>query len=648
MTIDRRGFLAACSRAGIASPLLPGILYTLAAQAQDASTPAGKPPEATKKDLPKITPEMLDQAAMLAGVGPFTEDQKKMMLSGLNDQREGYDAIRALKLPNSVPPAFVFHPQPAANMRETASVCESVYGHLDLPDASLACVGEIGEDRAAALVAPPRIEDLAFATIERLSELLAARKVTSLALTQIYLERLKRYDSMLHFVITLTEERALKQAKAADEEISAGKCRGPLHGIPWGAKDLLAVKGYPTTWGAGGFEHQSFDEDATVVQRLDAAGAVLVAKFSLGALAMGDKWFGGRTRNPWNPAQGSSGSSAGSASAVAAGCVAFAIGSETLGSISSPSTRCGDTGLRPTFGLVPRTGAMALSWTMDKLGPIARCVDDCALVLEAIHGPDGKDASVYPADFRWDPRLNWKQLRIGYLRSEFDPPSPLQLTEASPNETDDEKKKRESRNAAAQAARARRDYDRGYEKAALDKLRAMGVNLIAVELPNLPWDAMVPLLTAEAAAAFDELTMTGRDSLLTEQGIEDWPNAFRTARFYPAVEYIQANRARTLAIRQMSALFDKVDIIVTPSTDTQLTATNLTGHPALILPNGLRGADAPAPPDLDDGNHDDIGGPGTPVSLTFLAGHYQDAKLAAFARAYQQATGFHTLHPKLD
>ena len=642
MTIDRRGFLAACSRAGIASPLLPGILYTLAAQAQDAPAPAGKPPEATKKDLPKITPEMLDQAAMLAGVGPFTEDQKKMMLSGLNDQREGYDAIRALKLPNSVPPAFVFHPQPAAkaelvpiNIRPCSEVKGGGMG--------------VGEDRGFGV---PRtfahIEDLAFLTIGELGESLQRRQITSVALTQMYLARLKRHDPNLHFVISLTEERALAQAKAADAEIAAGKYRGPLHGIPWGAKDLLAVKGYPTTWGAGGFEHQSFDEDATVVQRLDAAGAVLVAKFSLGALAMGDKWFGGRTRNPWNPSQGSSGSSAGSASAVAAGCVAFALGSETLGSISSPSTRCGDTGLRPTFGLVPRTGAMALSWTMDKLGPIARCVDDCALVLEAIHGPDGKDASVYPADFRWDPRLNWKQLRIGYLRSEFDPPSPLQLTEASPNETDDEKKERESRNAAAQAARARRDYDRGYEKAALDKLRAMGVNLIAVELPNLPWDAMVPLLTAEAAAAFDELTMTGRDSLLTEQGLEDWPNAFRTARFYPAVEYIQANRARTLAIRQMSALFDKVDIIVTPSTDTQLTATNLTGHPALILPNGLRGADAPAPPAIDDGNHDDIGGPGTPVSLTFLAGHYQDAKLAAFARAYQQATGFHTLHPKLD
>jgi Asp-tRNA(Asn)/Glu-tRNA(Gln) amidotransferase A subunit family amidase len=636
MTIDRRGFLAACSRAGIASPLLPGILYTLAAQAQDAA-PAGKP-----KELPKITPEMLDQAAMLAGVGPFTDDQKKMMLFEVNDQRKGYNAIRALKIPNSVPPAFVFRPQPAA---KAELVPINIHPCSEVKGGGMG----VGEDRGFGV---PRtfahIEDLAFLTIGELGELLQRRQITSVALTQMYLARLKRYDPQLHFVITLTEERALAQAKAADAEIAAGKYRGPLHGIPWGAKDLLAVKGHPTTWGAGGFEHQSFDEDATVVQRLDAAGAVLVAKFSLGALAMGDKWFGGRTRNPWNPSQGSSGSSAGSASAVAAGCVAFALGSETLGSISSPSTRCGDTGLRPTFGFVPRTGAMALSWTMDKLGPIARSVDDCAMVLEAIHGPDGNDASVYPAEFRWDPNLDWKQLRIGYLKSEFDPLAPLQLTEATPNETDDEKKKRESRNAATQAARARRDYDRRFEQAALDKLRAMGVNLIPVELPALPWDAMVPLLTAEAAAAFDELTMTGRDSLLTEQGFEDWPNTFRTARFFPAVEYIQANRARTLAIRQMSALFDKVDIVVTPSTDTQLTATNLTGHPALILPNGLRGADAPAPPDLDDGNSDDIGGPGTPVSLTFLAGHYQDAKLAAFARAYQQATGFHKLHPKLD
>jgi Asp-tRNA(Asn)/Glu-tRNA(Gln) amidotransferase A subunit family amidase len=626
-TLDRRGFLVACSRAGITSALLPGVLYTLAAQGQDAS------PESKTVKLAKITAEMLDQAAELAGVGPFSAEQKQMMLDGLNGQRDSYEPIRALKMANSVPPAFVFHPQAALQPKTAASPQVSSFGgsvFLTIPEA------------------PTRIEDVAFATVTELAQLLADRKVSSLALTQMYLDRLKRYDPRLHFVITLTEERALAQARKADEEIAAGHHRGPLHGIPWGAKDLLAVKGYPTTWGAGGFEHQAFDEDATVVQRLDAAGAVLVAKFSLGALAMGDKWFGGRTRNPWNMEQGSSGSSAGSASAVSAGCVAFAIGSETLGSISSPSTRCGVTGLRPTFGLVPRTGAMALSWTMDKLGPISRSADDCALILQTIHGPDGKDTSVASADFWSDPTFDWKKLRIGYLKSEFDPEPPLKLHEAKPNETSEEKKKREEHNALRQASRARRDYDRRYDLAALDKLRSMGVKLIPVELPKLPWDAMSMLLIAEAAAAFDDLTMSGRDRLLTEQGVEDWPNDFRVARFYPAVEYIQANRARTLGIQQVSALFEQVDIIVTPSTGTQLTATNLTGHPALIVPNGLRGADAPLPPKIDDGNSDDIGGPGTPVSLTFLAAHYQDAKLAAFGWAYQQATGFHKNHPRLD
>jgi Asp-tRNA(Asn)/Glu-tRNA(Gln) amidotransferase A subunit family amidase len=627
MQLDRRAFLNACSSAGITSVLLPGILYTLAAQAQEAA-PAAKP--AAK---PKITPEILDQAALLAGVGPFTPEQKKLMLDGLNQQRGSYDAIRTLKLPNSVAPAYIFHPQPAPQAAAQQAIMETrASGWGPNPAAS----------------APARIEDLAFATVSELASLIQARKVTSVELTQMYLARLKRYDPKLHFVITFTEDRALAQAKAADADIAAGNYRGPLHGIPWGAKDLLAVKGYPTTWGAGGFEHQSFDEDATVVQRLDAAGAVLVAKFTLGALAMGDKWFGGRTRNPWNPHQGSSGSSAGSASAVSAGCVAFAIGSETLGSISSPSTRCGTTGLRPTFGFVPRTGAMALSWTMDKLGPISRSAEDCALVLNAIHGPDGKDASVHPAAFHWEPGFDWRTLRVGYLKSEFDPQPPLKLHEPAADETAEQKAHREKRNAQMKVSRARRDYDRRYELAALDKLRTIGVELIPVELPKLPYDAMTPLLTAEAAAAFDSLTMTGRDSLLTEQGVEDWPNAFRIARLYPAVEYIQANRARTLAVQQVSALFEQVDIIVTPSAGAQLVATNLTGHPALIVPNGLRGADAPRPPAIDDGDNDDIGGPGTPVSLTFLAGHYQDAKLAAFARAYQQATAFHTLHPRLD
>jgi len=639
MTVNRRAFLNACTRAGIASPLLPGILYTLAAQAQEASSaPGSAAPGAKAPGLPKVTVEMIDRAAELAGVGPFTDAQKKMMLDGLNDQRDAYAQIRALKIANDVPPAFVFHPAPAPKPAESSVAFEGT-----TPQAIF------NDSESGAPKAPANLEDLAFATVLELANLIWHRKITSVALTQMYIDRLKRYDPEFHFVITVLEDRAMAQAKAADDDLEAGLYRGPLHGIPWGAKDLLAVKGYPTTWGAGGFEQQTFKEDATVVQRLDAAGAILVAKFSLGALAMGDKWFGGRTRNPWNPALGSSGSSAGSASAVAAGCVGFAIGSETLGSISSPSTRCGCSGLRPSFGMVPRTGAMALSWTMDKLGPICRSVEDCALVLDVIHGPDGKDLSAGASiDFHWNPDFDWRALRVGYFKSEFDPLPPLQLKDAAPGESPDDQKKREDANATAQDDYARRTYDKKYEQAALDALTKMGVSLIPVELPKLPWDAMVPLLTAEAAAAFDDLTMSGRDRLLTEQGPEDWPNDFRIARFYPAVEYIQANRARTLGVRQLAKLFEKVDIIVTPSTDAQLIATNLTGNPAVIMPNGLRGADAPAPPPVDDGNHDNIGGPGTPVSITFLGALYQDAKLAAFSHAYQQTTGFQKLHPKLD
>ena len=620
--LDRRGFLAVCSRAGVASAILPGVLYTLAVQAQE--------PAAAKKadEALKITPAMLDQAAAIAGVS-LTDEQKKLMLEGATQQRESYAAIRELKMPNSVAPAYVFDPLPAGATVDSAKKAARW-------------------SEASAIEVPANLEGLAFATVRELAELLRTKKVTSVALTEMYLKRLKRYDSKLHFVISLTEERALTQAKAADEEISAGKYRGLLHGIPWGAKDLLAVKGYPTTWGAGGFEKQSFDEDATVVKRLDEAGAVLVAKFTLGALAMGDKWFGGRTRNPWNMNQGSSGSSAGSASAVAAGCVAFAIGSETLGSIASPSTRCGDTGLRPTFGFVPRTGAMALSWTMDKLGPICRAVEDCAIVLTSIYGPDGKDLATRDAAFNWDAGIDWKKLRVGYFKSDFDPLQVLDLPKAPGSETVEEKKARLNHEAERSAGHARRAYDQRFDLATISKLKSMGVTLTPVELPKLPYGAMVPLLTAEGAAAFDDLTMSGRDSLLTEQGPEDWPNAFRVARFYPAVEYIQANRARSLAIREFAKLFEQVDVIVAPTGAEQLVATNLTGHPALILPNGLRGDDAPKPPKVDDGDNDDIGGPGTPVSITFLAGLYQDAQLCAFARAYQDATGFHKQHPKLD
>jgi Asp-tRNA(Asn)/Glu-tRNA(Gln) amidotransferase A subunit family amidase len=619
MTLDRRQFLAACSQTGISSALLPGVLYTLAAQAQDAAKPA---------ESFHVTDAMLEQAAALADV-PLTEEQRKTMLGRLESQRKSYEVIRKLKLSNSVAPALVFDPLPPGAKVDTAR---------QAPRWS----------EAKGIAVSTNIDDLAFTSVRELAELLRTQKVTSLALTQMYLGRLKRYDSKLHFLVTLTEERALAQAKAADAEIAAGRYRGPLHGIPWGGKDLLAVKGYPTTWGAGGFEKQSFEEDATVVERLDAAGAVLVAKLTLGALAMGDKWFGGKTRNPWNPEQGSSGSSAGPASSVSAGCVAFAIGSETLGSISSPSTRCGDTGLRPTFGFVPRTGAMALSWTMDKLGPICRTVEDCAIVLSSIYGPDGKDLATRDAAFNWDANLDWKSLRVGYIKSEFDEPTPPKLQEAEAKETAEQKKHREARNAMRNLGHAQELYDWRFDKAALDKLGDMGVTLVPVVLPDLPYSAMTHLLDAEAAASFDDLTISGRDKLLTEQGPYDWPTNFRVARLYPAVEYIQANRARSIAIREVSKLFEQIDVIVASTESEQLNATNLTGHPAIIVPNGLRGADAPKRPEGGKDDNDNVGGPGTPVSITFLAGHYQDAKLCAFARAYQEATDFHKQHPKLD
>jgi Asp-tRNA(Asn)/Glu-tRNA(Gln) amidotransferase A subunit family amidase len=560
----------------------------------------------------------------------IAEDQKAAMINGLNSQLEGVKTIRALDMPNSVAPAFIFDPVPGSMVLDTARKPMRIS-----PAPKVSASGDT--------------EALAFLTVRELAELIRTKRVTSLALTKMYLARLKRYDPQLHFVINLTEERALKQAAAMDAETAAGKNRGPLHGIPWGAKDLLAVKGYPTTWGAGGFSQQMFDEDAEVVKRLDAAGAVLIAKLAMGALAQGDFWGeapGVRCRNPWNPKQGSSGSSAGSASATAAGCVGFAIGTETSGSIASPSTRCGVTGLRPTFGLVPRTGAMALSWTMDKIGSIARSVEDCAMVLSAIYGPDGHDLSVQPAAFNWDANYDWKKLRVGYLKSAFEP----NAGPATPPPTDPaELEAYNRRMERMRGQQARAAYDLKYATATLDVLRnKMGVTLIPVELPKFPFGAVAAVLEAEAAAAFDSLTTSGRDKLLAAQGPGDWPNGFRVSRFYTAVDYIQAMRARTLAMAQMDALFKSVDIVVTPSSGQQGSATNLTGQPAVIVPNGVRGDDAPVSPDQGDGANQNSGGPGTPVSITFLGSLYSDARVAAFARAYQELTGFHKLHPKLS
>src|SRR5947209_11559741 len=558
--LDRRAFLAVCSRFGLTTTLLPGVLWAM------ADTDG------------KVTRDMIDQASIIADV-KIKDEYKEMMLESLNDFKSDYEAIYKLSIPNSVAPAFVFDPIPA----DWGTKAEAPKPPMKISSVNVNAGG-----------APKNIEDVAFYSVRQLADLVRTKKVSSTALTEMYLERLKRYDPKLKFVITLTEDRARAKAKEADREIAAGKYRGPLHGLPWGAKDLLAVKGYRTTWGAGGFENQTIDEDATVVQRLDAAGAVLVAKLTLGALAQGDRWFGGMTRNPWNTQQGSSGSSAGSSSATAAGCVGFAIGSETLGSISSPSTRCGATGLRPTFGMVPRTGAMALSWTMDKLGPICRAAEDCAIVFNAIYGPDGHDRTVRNAAFQWDANLDWRKLRIGYLKNDFEiQPPPQEPPKEQKEITPEEKKKQEEDLAARERGMARRKYDKQFDDAALDKLRSMGVNLIPLELPKLPYQAMRPILLAEAAAAFDDLTRSGRDKLLTEQKPSDWPNTFRSARFIPAVEYIQANRARTIAINEVNKVFSQVDVIVAPTGSTQLVVTNFTGHPAVILPNGFRGDDAP-------------------------------------------------------
>lgn len=611
--LQRREFMKVFTAAGLGSTLLPGVLW---AQTQGETS---------------ITKGMIEDAAKIAGVA-IPDEYKEMMLENLNGHAKSFDAIFELHIPNSVESSLLFLPETSGVKFETQKVPRRM-------------------SVASAIAAFKKPEELAFATVRELAELVRTRKISSTSLTEMYLERLKLYDGKLKFVVTHTEERALAQAREADREIALGKYRGPLHGLPWGAKDLLAVKGYPTTWGAGGFEKQVIDEDAAVVKRLDEAGAVLVAKLTLGALAMGDHWFGGITRNPWNSRQGSSGSSAGPASATAAGCVAFSIGSETLGSISSPSTRCGCTGLRPTFGFVPRTGAMTLSWSMDKLGPICRSVEDCALVLEAIYGPDGKDRTVErDAHFNWDADLDWRRLRVGYLKKDFESAPEPQQPEAAqkPATTPEEQKKREEAGKRHEARRARTAYDRKFNDAALEKLRGMSVNLIPVEMPKFPYDAMVMMLESEAAAAFDELTRTGRDKLLTEQGPNDWPNSFRCARFFPAAEYIQASRARRLAMDAVGKVFSEFDVIVAPTFSQQLVITNLTGHPALILPNGFRGTDAPPPASSDDGARDNVGGSGTPVSLTFLGNLYGEAKLLALARAYQEATGFHKLHPKLD
>lgn len=503
----------------------------------------------------------------------FTPEKRELMLDGLRRQLKKYEIDRQIDLSSDVAPAVLFNPIPVGMKLETVrKKCKW--------------------SPAPKMPAPVDLEQAAFYSIGQLSALIKSRKITSEQLTRMYLNRLKKYGPRLECVVTLTEDVALEQARRADREIAAGKYRGPLHGIPYGVKDLLATKGIRTTWGAAPFKDRIIDEDATVIKRLEAAGAVLAAKLTMGELAMGDVWFGGKTRNPWDIKQGSSGSSAGPASATAAGLVAFSIGSETYGSIISPCTVCGATGLRPSYGRVSRTGAMPLSWTMDKLGPICRTVEDCALVFNAIQGPDGIDQTLYDVPFNYQPKVNLSKLRIGYLKNDFE-----------------------------------REGDAN-SMAALAKLRALGANLVPITLPKFPIQITF-VLRAEAAAAFDGLTRQSTDDQLVQQDEGAWPNVFRQARFIPAVEYLQAQRIRYLLIQDMARLMDDIDVYAAPSdADVNVRLTNLTGHPAVVLPDGFSSK-------------------GMPTSICFVGKLFGEAQLLAVAKAYQDATGFNLQHPKL-
>jgi Asp-tRNA(Asn)/Glu-tRNA(Gln) amidotransferase A subunit family amidase len=449
----------------------------------------------------------------------------------------------------------------------------------------------------ASVAMPADKNELSWYSVADLSVLIKTRKISSVELTRFFIERLKKYSDTLHCVITLTEDRAMKMAKKADDEIARGIYRGPLHGIPYGIKDLFAVAGYKTTWGAAPYKDQVRNEDATVVKKLDEAGAILLAKFSLGSLAMDDVWFGGMTRNPWDLKQGSSGSSAGSAAATAAGLVPFAIGTETWGSIVSPSTRCGVTGLRPTYGRVSRTGAMALSWSMDKVGPICRSAFDCALVFKSLLGSDGIDQSVTDYPFNYNSSINSKKLKVGYLKSLFD-----------------------------------LNDNRVNDSITLNKIRTMGITLTPVVLPDsttIPVKSLGIILVAEAAAAFDDLTRTNKDDELNLQDKNAWPNIFRAAQFIPAVQYIQANRLRYKLIQEMYAIMKQYDVIISPSlSGNQSLLTNLTGNPCVVVPNGF-----------DQKGH--------PTSISFIGNLYDEAALLSFAKMYQDATDYHKQRPPL-
>lgn len=568
---SRRDFVAFFAGLGLSSTLLPGVLW---AQVQE-------------KSAPKITKEMLVAAERIAGLS-FTDAQREMMLEGVNGNLGFYEALRRVPLDVSDAPALRFSPI-LPGMK---------FDKRRLP---------FRPTPLSTSTRPRDLEDVAFWNVAQLAGLIKSRKVSSVELTEMYIARLKRYDPILKCVVTLTEELAMGQARKADAEITAGKYRGYLHGIPWGAKDLIAKRGYRTTWGAAPFKDQTIDQDATVVTRLEEAGAVLIAKLSTGELAYWDEWFGGKTKNPWDIKSGSGGSSAGSASATAAGLVGFAIGTETGSSLVEPAVKCGVTALRPTFGRVSRHGVMPGAWSFDKVGPMCRSVEDCALVMNAIRGSDDLDLTVIDLPFNWNAKTDVRKLRMGYLKAAFD--EEHSLPEEKVN-----------------------DF------ATLETLRKLGFNLKAVRLPDYPIKAasMVAWF-GEIGSVWDDLVRSGRDSLLESQDTDGVGNLSRMTRMVPAVESFRASRIRTLIMQAAAKIFDEVDVYVAPYSSTDYPAavsslnlqmTTITGHPAVIVQNGFTNR-------------------GTPTGITFVGKLFGEAELLSIAKVYQDATDFHFKHPKL-
>jgi Asp-tRNA(Asn)/Glu-tRNA(Gln) amidotransferase A subunit family amidase len=579
----RRRFMTYFAGVGLGSTLAPGIVW---ARMQDAGTQT-------------ITLEMITDALKLSGI-ELTEEERKEMVAGANRNLTQYADIRKIHVPNDVSPPFHFSP---------------IVPGMEVSKARL----PFRLSAAPSVKRPANLEDVAFWPIRNLGELVRTRQVTSLELTEMYLARLHRYNGKLNNVVTFLDDYGRAEAKKADAEIAAGKYKGPLHGIPWGAKDIISVKGFKTTWGSPAFKEQMFDYDASVVEMLRDAGAVLIAKLATGELASGDQWFGGRTNNPWDPSQGSSGSSAGPSSATAAGCVAFGIGSETSGSILSPSARCGLAGLRPTFGRISRYGVMALSWTQDRLGPICRYAEDCAIVMQAVAKPDGRDMSVSDVPFNWNAQFDIKKLKVGYIKDSFDT-----LTNA--------------------AAKANTDK-------AVETLHGLGVKeLIPVDVPD--FQSNVGGLGVESTVFFDEHARAGRMKEARGGGRNG-------GRLIPAVEFLQGQRVRMMMMQKLAEATRHVDVYLVasnqngvggppgggrggrgdtppepprpqPPTQRHFAMANLACYPAINVPNGFSET-------------------GSPTNFVIYAQPFREQEVLSLAKAYQDAAGWHLKKPaKLD